>query len=97
VCPATEILTIFPNLEELVEFQHRFLSKLEASVAASYERVGLVFTKLVGCLLFCSALSSARLIFLLGTHARGSLHSNVRESRDHKQARLEQVRPALCQ
>ena len=57
VCLATEILTIFPNLEELVEFQHRFLSKMEASVAASYERVGLVFTKLVGCASVCSSFS----------------------------------------
>lgn len=41
-----ELGTVFPNLPELVEYQHRFLSKLEASIAAPYERVGLVFTRL---------------------------------------------------
>ncbi|KAI9010632.1 hypothetical protein DFJ74DRAFT_735589 [Hyaloraphidium curvatum] len=46
ICTAEEVQTIFSNIEELAEYQHRFLSKLEASIAASYERVGLVFTKL---------------------------------------------------
>lgn len=46
ICSSEELRGIFSNLEELVEFQHRFLVKLEASAASPYERVGLVFTKL---------------------------------------------------